>query len=366
MTPERATFGLAQASRRWWLVLCVLVGASVFAYRGRNPGALQADTRFGGPAQGTTYSVVLPGTRSPDAVAALQAAVDSVIAGIDTVMSTYDPSSELSRLNRDARTAPIAVSPALANVLQIAAQVSRDSRGAFDVTVAPLINAWGFGPDGDVTSAPDSATLSALRERVGWQRLAVSDGSVTKMSPLVEVDLNAIAPGYTVDRIVDLLIARGEPAHLVELGGELRASGRNARGLPFRVGIEEPDSSRRAVRLVVGLQDRALATSGNYRDFRDVNGVRYVHTLDPSTGRPVTHRLLAVSVLHAQCAFADAWATALLVVGPERAWALAEEHDLDVLLLIAGASGKVEQRLTPGFASAVLPNDTGARTKESR
>lgn len=356
MTPGRATFGLAGASRRWWLVLGVLVAASVFAYIGRDHPRGATATRFEGPAQGTTYSVVLPGVRTAERVAALQQAVDSVIAAIDAVMSTYDPTSEVSRLNRDARTTPIAVTPDLADVLRMATTVSRASDGAFDVTVAPLVNAWGFGPDGVLTTEPDSARLARLRGRVGWQQLTIAGATVRKAHAELEVDLNAIAPGYTVDRIVDVLVARGESNHLVELGGELRATGRNGEGGPFRVGIEAPDSTRRAVRLVVGLKDQALATSGNYRDFRDVNGVRYVHTLDPATGRPVIHRLLAVSVLHAQCALADAWATALLVVGPERAWALAQEHALDVLLLISGPAGEVEQRMTSGFAAVVLPD----------
>jgi len=366
VTSGRATFGLKQASWRWWVVLGVLVAASIYAYRGTARVVPRQDTRFGGPTQGTTWSVVLPGPRTSQQVEALQRAIDSVLADIDSSMSTYAPSSDVSRVNRDRRTTPIAVSPRLTDVLQLAEQVSRASQGAFDVTIAPVVNAWGFGPGGDVTTGPDSAALQALRARVGWQQLAVTDSTVTKGHEDIEIDLNAIAPGYAVDRIAQLLTARGERDHLVELGGELRGSGRNAQGTPFRVGIEEPDSGRRAVRLVVGLSDRALATSGNYRDFREVDGVRYVHTVDPTTGRPVSHRLLAVSVLHSQCALADAWATALLVIGPERAWQLAQEQDLDVLLLVAGTNGKVEERMTPGFARAVVADGAPSTATEKR
>lgn len=366
MTPGRATFGLTQASWRWWVVLSVLVVASIYAYRGATRVTPRQDTRFGGPAQGTTWSVVLPGARTPQQVEMLERAIDSVLAGIDASMSTYLSTSEVSRVNRDRRVTPIAVSRQLADVLRLAAEVSQASQGAFDVTIAPVVNAWGFGPGGDVTASPDSGTLRALRARVGWQQLAVTDSTVTKGHADLEIDLNAIAPGYAVDRIAALLTARGERDHLVELGGELRGSGRNAHGAPFRVGIEEPDSSRRAVRMVIGLDNQALATSGNYRDFREVDGVRYVHTVDPTTGRPVSHRLLAVSVLHAQCALADAWATALLVVGPERAWQLAQQQQLAVLLLVAGVNGKVEERMTPGFARAVLPEDAATPAPERR
>ena len=181
--------------------------------------------------------------------------------------------------------------------------------------------------------------------------------AVSKDHPALDVDLSAIAPGYTVDLISELLTARGEPNHFVELGGEVRARGRNARNEPFRVGIEEPIPDVRRVRSVVGLSNRSMATSGNYRDFQDLGGVRYSHILDPSTGVPVRHNLLSVSVLHKSCAVADAWATALFVVGAERAWDLAAANSLDVLLLTAGPNGEVQERMTNGFRSIVLTGD---------
>ncbi len=358
MTPGREGFPLAQASRRWWLVLLVLVMASVVMYSrapvsgDRASGAEAA--RLEGSAQGTTYSIVLNGPREPAVLEVLHHSVDSLLAVIDATMSTYDRESELSRLNRDPRTSPIAVSSMLGGVLRAADEVSRASQGAFDVTVGPLVDAWGFGPAGAPSNTPSDSAIAALRERVGWDKLVVDSGAVSKLHAAMEIDLNAIAPGYSVDVLSAFLTARGEPNHLVEIGGEVRVRGHNAIGEPFRVGIEDPVAGRRSVRAVVGLSDRALATSGNYRDFRDVNGVRYVHTLDPSTGRPVTHRLLSVSVLHERCAMADAWATALLVVGPEKAWDLAQANHLDVLLLVAAPDGEVVERATDGFAAVRL------------
>ncbi len=374
MTAARSTFGITQASRRWWVVLAVLFGATVLTYRraGRAPDVA---ARFGGPAQGTTYAVVLGGPRTVAAVRGLQVAVDSLLAEIDAQMSTYDTTSELSRLNRDQRGIPYEVSAPLAAVLREAETISRASQGAFDVTVGPLVNAWGFGAGDDTAASdgdrvPSESELTALRARVGWPQLVIDSArrggvtitTVTKRHPQLAVDLSGIAPGFTVDRISALLSSRGEADHFVELGGEVRAQGQASARRPFRVGIESPIATsgdeggkpQSRVQLVVNLDNRALATSGNYRNYRVVDGVRYVHTIDPATGRPVQHRLLSVSVLHTRCSAADAWATALLVVGPERAWALAREHRLDVLLLIAGAPDEVEERMTPGFAAQVV------------
>lgn len=359
----RKPFSLSQASRRWWVVLLVLLAATVWTYAKSGTGPATA-SRFGGPAQGTTYSVVLGHAESDSAVAALKQSVDSLLAHIDALMSTYDANSELSRLNRDTSGAPFVLSPHLARVLQLSAEVSQASGGAFDVTVGPLVDAWGFGVSGEVPHAPDSAALARLHARIGWQKLqlsptenvtgAAASTSAIKTHPHLEVDLSAVAPGYSVDLISDLLTRRGAGDHLVEVGGEVRARGVNAQDQPFRVGIEEPDTSTRRVRLVVGLNNRALATSGNYRDNRVLDGVRYTHILDPRTGVPVKHALLSVSVLHRECAYADAWATALFTVGPERAWALAEANGLDVLLLVAKADGQVEERVTDGFRLTVM------------
>lgn len=360
----RASFSVTQASRRWWMVLLLLLAASVWTYRTRTGAGLEV-SRFGGPAQGTTYNVVLGSARPPEVVVALQKSVDSVLAVIDSRMSTYDPESELSRFNRDTSEAPFPVSDALATVMRTSARVSELSGGAFDVTVGPLVDAWGFGVPGDVAHAPTDSALQAIHARVGWQKVQVNGNTLVKQHPHLEVDLSAVAPGYSVDVISALLTARGEPNHFVEVGGEVRARGVNAEGSAFRVGIEEPDPDSRRIRLVVGLRDRALATSGNYRDNRVLDGVRYTHILDPTTGRPVKHALLSVSILHAECIYADAWATALFAVGPERAWALAEQNGLDILLLTAGPNGDVQERMTDGFRLAVV-RDAGAVDRTTR
>ena len=279
--------------------------------------------------------------------------MDSLLRAVNASMSTYDPESELSRLNARADTLPVPLSPPLAGVMRHALDVSRASNGWFDVTVGPLVDAWGFGAAARPATPLGDAALDSIRAFTGAGKLALRGDTLHRRDPRVRIDLSAIAKGYGVDAVSDLLLARGLADHLVEIGGELRARGRNAEDAPFRVGIEEPDPDRVRVRLAVVLTDQALATSGNYRNYYDVDGVRYVHTLDPRTGRPVRHTLLAASVLHAECALADAWATALMAAGPDSAWALAQANALDVLLLVDGGGGQVEERATPGFEAVI-------------
>jgi len=356
MAPTNAT-GPLRRSRRWWLMLSVLVGMAAFTYLRPSRNAATAVT-FGGRTMGTTYRVVLGPSGSAADLHALQQSVDSLLLAINTSMSTYDPQSELSRFNAFADTTPVAISAAFRSVVQQALDVYAASDGHFDVTVGPLVDAWGFGAAQRAPDPPSRAMLDSLRAFVGSDKLWLDEQGLSKSDARVRVDLSAIAKGFAVDQVSVMLTARGLPEHLVEIGGELRGRGLNVRGEPFRVGIEEPDPDRITVRLAVALDDRSLASSGNYRNFYEVDGVRYAHTIDPRTGAPVRHTLLAVSVLHVECSLADAWATALMAAGADKAWSLAQANGLDVLLLIDGGDGRVGERLTAGFQRAVrrVPN----------
>ncbi len=338
-------------------MLLVLVGMAAFTYLrpSRNAAAAVA---FDGRTMGTTYRVVLGPSGSAADADALQQSVDSLLLAINTSMSTYDPQSELSRFNGFADTTPVSISAAFRSVVQQALDVYRASDGHFDVTVGPLVDAWGFGAAERAPGPPSRAMLDSLRAFVGSEKLRLDEQGLSKSDARVRVDLSAIAKGFAVDQVSVLLTARGLPEHLVEIGGELRGRGLNVRGEPFRVGIEEPDPDRITVRLAVALDDRSLASSGNYRNFYEVDGVRFAHTIDPKTGAPVRHTLLAVSVLHMECSLADAWATALMAAGADKAWSLAQANGLDVLLLTDGGDGRVDERLTAGFQRAVrrIPN----------
>ncbi|MCG8589889.1 MAG: FAD:protein FMN transferase [Proteobacteria bacterium] len=306
-----------------------------------------------GPTMGTTWAVVLGGeghTRND-----LLAARERITAELDRVnglMSTWDPDSELSRLNAHAAPSPFALSPDTLDVLDLARQVSEWTGGAFDITVGPLVAAWGFGAGARIPGeGPDAAELAALRERVGYRMLALDleARTATKARPDLRCDLSAIAKGYGTDAVARALDELGWENYLVEVGGEVRVRGQRPGGGPWQVGIERPEEGDRVAQGVVPLSDLALATSGDYRNFYEVGGERRSHIVDPRTGRPVAHALASVSVVHAQAVLADAWATALTVLGPEEGLALAEEHGLGAYFLVRTEGDGLEAHATSGF-----------------
>jgi thiamine biosynthesis lipoprotein len=294
---------------------------------------------FSGITMGTTYTVQmvagsLEGYQVRDTVQALLDAVDRL-------MSTHDATSELSRFNRHPAMTPFPVSRQTLEVITVARTVSQLSGGAFDVTVAPLVNAWGFGPSGRPPTAPSETELADLARRVGYQLLTIDSerGALIKADPEIVADLSAIAKGYAVDEVVAALESLGIVSFLVEVGGELKARGRKSDGTAWSVGIELPDADVRTAYKAVPLANMAIATSGDYRNFYEVDGVRYSHIIDPRTHRPARHLGASVSVMHSEAVFADAWATALSVLGPEEGFAVAERERLAALFLIRSGDG---------------------------
>ena len=233
-------------------------------------------------------------------------------------------------------------------------EVSRNTQGAFDVTVGPLVNLWGFGPAGRADEMPTDEAIAECQARVGYTRLEVRQEppALRKRRADVYVDLSAIAKGFGVDEVAKLLERHAVRSYLVEIGGEVRTRGRKPDGGGWRIGIERPVAAVREIECVVELDDRALATSGDYRNFFEREGRRYSHEIDPRTGRPVDHALISVSVLADDCLTADAWATALLVLGPDAALPTARQHGLEVLCMVRSGDGWVEQA-TPGFAARI-------------
>lgn len=315
------------------------------------PGA-PVTARLAGRTMGTRYSVVLalPG---PDEarVARAQAAVDAAVQRVDALMSTWKPESELSRLNRAPARVPFPLSAETFTVLEAAQRTSAGSEGAFDVTAGRLVNAWGFGPERRPQRVGD-ATRRALRRATGWQHLRLDPAarSVTKAIDGLYVDLSAIAKGFGVDEAARALDALGLHDHLVEVGGEMRASGTRADGRPWQVGLEEPraDGPRR-VRLGLALRDASLATSGDYRLCFHHAGRRYSHEIDPRTGLPIGEAVAAVSVVAADCMTADAWATALIVLGPEDGPALARRLGLAAYFVLRGEGDTLHAVASPAF-----------------
>ena len=304
-----------------------------------------------GSAMGTSYTVSLhaPGL-SPDEHQRAEGAVAERLEGIDRRMSTYAAESELSRFNRHASTRPFPMSTATLEVFRVAREVSERSGGALDVTVRPLVSAWGFGATDRAPGAPpDAAELAELRERVGYELLEIGTDALVKRRPQVEADLSAVAKGYAVDEVARSLEGLGFEDFLVEVGGEVRARGVRPDGGAWRLAIERPDAEGRVVHVVVPLEDRAMATSGDYRSYYDLDGERVSHILDPRSGRPIRHRLASVSVVHPEAVYADAWATALLVLGAEQGLPLAERFELAAYFILRGPQGDFETRATRHF-----------------
>lgn len=329
------------------LPLCLLTFVALSAWRlwpsgqvARAPTTTAAATDervrvFTGPTMGTTWRVTVVADRRDSAP--IQPMIEGELAEIDRQMSTWRDDSAISEFNRRTDTSGHHAPAALVEVVSIAQQVSEASGGAFDITIAPLVDAWGFGRRGPVDHPPTEEELTLLRARVRWLALHSdrTTSSLRKDEPGLNITLSAIAPGYAADVLSDRLVELGFPDHLVDVGGEFRARGVGPEG-PWRLGIERPDgpADARVVQEVVPLRDAALATSGDYRNYREEGGKRISHTIDPRTGRPIDHKLASVTVIHRTAALADAWATALNVLGPVDGFALAERDGLAALFLV--------------------------------
>lgn len=308
---------------------------------------------FAGETMGTTYSVQVvddAGLVGAEELAATKAAVDALLVDVNARFSTYRPDSLISRLNRAPGGEAFAVDADFVEVLGLALQIAGASGGAYDPTVEPLVRLLGFGPDteGDPMSAAD---FEAARALVGVDKLEVLPGpAIRKAATGVEVDLSSIAKGAGVDAVSDLLVGLGFPSHMVEIGGEVVCRGNKPGGQPWRIGIERPGTGGegRPIQQAVELRDRAVATSGSYRNFRELGSVLVHHVLDARTGRNAPNGVVSVSVLAPTCALADGLATALMVVGPDEAEGLlaavapaARGERIGVLFLVQSDGGEV-------------------------
>ncbi len=285
--------------------------------------------KFTGLTMGTSYSVLVNAESLPLPRQSLQAQFDAMLERVNGQMSTYLPESELSRINATNNNTWLPVSAPLMEVLLAARQISRQTQGAFDVTVAPLLELWGFAPGQDFT-LPEAAQITRALHRVGYEKLQLDTetSSLQKAHGNLSLELSAIAKGYAVDQLADYLEQLQVANYLVEIGGEIRARGVNDKHQPWQIGIEQPLAGQHQVRQVIRLHNMAMATSGDYRNFFEQDGRRYSHTIDPRNGYPVSHNLASVTVLHPAAMHADAWATALLVLGPEAGYALAVQYEL--------------------------------------
>ncbi|MGE3705442.1 MAG: FAD:protein FMN transferase [Vicinamibacterales bacterium] len=289
---------------------------------------------------GTRWTVTLaPASRSLDRGTRndIDRAIRDELGRLERLMSTWMEDSELSRFNRQSSTEPFPVDADLFAVFQAAAALTAETEHALDITVLPAVEAWGFGAHGRQGDPPDERALEGLRERTGMRHLDLDpDGRwIRKRRPDVQCDVAAIAPGYAADRLASILQRRVElSGFLIDVGGELVARGRNADGRPWQIAIEGPWGRETPARIIT-LEDSAVATSGDYRNYRMVGGERVTHIIDPRTARPIRHRLASVTVVDRTATRADALATALMVLGPEDGMSLARRLDLDALFIVA-------------------------------
>ena len=301
---------------------------------------------------GTRYNITLVDPPETINEQIIQAKVEEELVAVNQWMSNYLSDSEISLANKAPIDKWFRLSEETYSVIETAQKIAVETTGSFDITVFPLVNLWGFGPQKH-ENLPTDAEISAVRANVGWQYIELDPDttSIRKILP-VTLDLSSIAKGFGVDYLCDLLDQYNIDHYLVEIGGEIRVKGYNADNKSWRIGIESPTFVRGDVQQAVAISNKAIATSGDYRNYYEKEGVRYSHTIDPLTGKPVEHTLASVTVIADSATEADAWATAFNVMGPDRAIELAEKHELAVYLLIYEQSG-YESRYSSTFTQYI-------------
>ena len=316
----------------------LLLGVTLLSACDSEPEAYQ----FSGATMGTRYNVTLPRLPDGHSESQLQQAFEDYLARINMEMSTYQPESTISRFNRAGAGEWFEVSSDFVEVTQAALKLGELSDGRYDVTIAPLVNLWGFGSEGySGDRVPADEEIATARAKTGQRRLELKDTppAIRKQTAGIALDLSSIAKGYGVDVLAEYLESVGTVDYLVDIGGDLRANGRSQRGDIWRIAIEKPVSGQRSVQRVVEITDFSIATSGDYRNYFEKNGVRYSHIIDAQTGKPVTHALASVTVLAENAMLADGWATVLLVLGEEAGYELASREDIAAFFIYAQAEG---------------------------
>lgn len=323
----------------WLRYLVVFSCATVLLSCAEGP-RLQ-EHRLQGSTMGTTYNITYV---AESEIENLKIDIDSLLVDFNQVASTYISDSEISSFNRSLSTERQYVDGSIVEMLTLAKDIHQLSGGAFDVTMAPLIDLWGFDAANVPERVPDQQARDEAMMVMGIDKLNWYDDEIQKVNPNVQINLSAIAKGYGTDVLAEALEVRGIQNYLVEIGGEMRLKGLKANGEKWRVAIEKPDSSSRSVQQIIKVSNVAIATSGDYRNYIEVDGKRYSHLIDPRSGFPITHNLASVTVLADTCAEADGWATAFSVLGPVESKRLAAELDIAVLLLTKDDSSFVEYR----------------------
>jgi FAD:protein FMN transferase len=330
----------------------ILLSAVFIVYKCRNAEtSVTEPIKIEGRTMGTTYHITYFDKKNRN----FTGSVDSLLLIINKSINTYDPSSEVSIFNRSPRGVAVTL-PYLIPPLRVAKEVNSFSNGAFDPTVMPLVNIWGFGPGKRIKA--DSAMIDSVRSNVGFDKIIIREDSILKTVAAAQLDFGGIGQGYGADVITDFLKSHGIENMLVELGGEGMAVGINLKsGKPWEIGILDPNSTtdNQFFKAYVSLSDRSFTTSGNYFNFHEENGVKYSHTIDPHTGYPARKAILSASVFSKNCTIADAWGTAFMVLGHEEGIKMAAKHpELDVLIFYSDSTGKIQSYTTSGIRANII------------
>ncbi len=302
--------------------------------------------QYSGMAQGTYYSITYFDKNSRD----FQLEIDSLLAAFDQSVSVYQPNSIVSRVNRN--DASVVLDEWFIENFNLAQEISEETNGSFDITIAPIANIWGFG----TYEKPDSINprqIDSLKQFVDYRKVKIEDDQVVKENSSIQLNFNAIAQGYAVDVLANFLESKRIDNYLIDLGGEIFAKGEKPNGDLWKIGIEIPEekSEKRFYNRIIELSDEAVATSGNYRKFYELNGVKYAHSLDPKTGYPVQHSLLSTTVIAPSAGVADAYATAFMVMGVEQTMRFAKSHPELKVYLMYDEQGEVKTAMSDSFKS---------------
>lgn len=300
-----------------------------------------------GKTMGTTYNVKFSSAEQVNPQE-LQSVLDQELILINKLMSTYDPESELSKFNRHPHEELYPLSDATLLVIKEALKIGIMSDGYLDITVGPLVNLWGFGPQARPEKIPSELDIAEAKKRVGLDLLRIEANGAVKRAENMFVDLSTVAKGYGVDQLAEILESKGIYDYLVEIGGEMRVAGVKPNGEEWIIAIEKPISLVRAKQQVISVGNNAVATAGDYRNYFEENDIRYSHLIDPVTGFPIQHKLVSVTVVHPSSLVADGLATAIIVMGKEAGLKMALRENLNVLL-ITRENGEFKEYTTPGF-----------------
>jgi len=317
-----------------WGALVVLAGVLCGCGNGDN---LES---FGGPTMGSTYSIKYlrhPGLPAPSEV---RVQVEKILAEVDQQMSTYRSDSDIERFNDLPPNRCQKMPASILKLIRVGEQLSEQSEGSYDLTVEPLLNLWGFGPQAREEKVPSAQALAEVRQRLGYQHLRIDRDQLCK-DAAVEVDFNSIAAGYAVDTIAARLESLGIHDYLAEATGELKAAGKKLDGSPWRIALEEPRDDQQVAERIIAVDGYGVSTSGDYRNYFVQDGRRYSHTFDARTGAPILHTLASVTVIHPSALMADGLSTLLLILGPERGWDYAQAHDIGAFFVIRADTGFV-------------------------